>query len=132
MEDRIVNTHPTPQLRKKAGRALIECVLWLRIGFIGACGLAAGLLQLFDGEVKPLSALALALSGGALAAISWWRGRTVLDIVDGAAAVTAGVSSLAGAENGGSAVLPSLTQGGHSTITDAAPGFAATPPEASS
>ena len=93
-----------PELRKKTGRALIECGLWLRIGFIGACGLAAGLLQLFDGKVKPLPALALAVSGAALAAMSWWRGRTVLDIVDGAAAVTAEVPSLASAESGGSAV----------------------------
>lgn len=92
MENRILNAHSMSELRQKAGRALGECGLWLRIGFIGASGLAAGLLQLFDGEVKPLSALALAVGGGVLAAGSWWRGRTVLDIVDGAAAVTAQIS----------------------------------------
>jgi len=93
MENRIVNTHSTPELRKKAGPAFLECGLWLRIGFIGASGLAAGLLQLFEGEVRPLSALALAVGGGVLAAASWWRARRVLDTADGAAAVTAGVPS---------------------------------------
>lgn len=97
MQDRMINTHPTSQSRKKAQRALVACGLWLRLGFIGACGLGAGLHQLLDGEVKPLSALALAVGGGALAAISWWRGRTVLDAVDGAAAVTARGSSPANA-----------------------------------
>jgi len=73
-------------LRRKAGRALVESGLWLRIGFIGASGVAAGLIQLFDGEVKPLSALALAVGGGVLAAVSWWRARTVLENADGATA----------------------------------------------
>lgn len=132
MEDRIANMHCTPGLRKKSRRALVECGLWLRIGFIGACGLAAGLLQLFNGETKPLSALVLAVSGGVLAAISWRRGRTVLDIVDGTAAVTAGVSAPGSAASSGWASRPSSEQGGRSTMTDAAPGFAATQPEASS
>jgi hypothetical protein len=72
---------------------VVECGLWLRIGFIGASALAAGLLQLFDGEVKPMSALALAVGGGVLAAVSWWRARTVLAIVDRTSAVSAGAPS---------------------------------------
>jgi hypothetical protein len=131
MEDQILNTHHTPELRDKAGRALIELGLWLRVGFIGACGVAGGVLQLFDGEVKPLSALALAASGGVLAAISWWRGRTVLDIVDGTAGVTAGVSSPASAASGGSASSLSSMRGRGSPITGAARRFAATRAKAS-
>ena len=97
MGDQIINTQSIPELSKRARRALIECGLWLRIGFIGASTLAAGLLQLFSGEVKALSALALAVGGGVLAAGSWWRGRTVLDLADRASAVIAGAPSPASA-----------------------------------
>ena len=131
MEDRIIDAHPAPQLRKRSERAILAYSLWLRIGFIGACGVAAGLLQLFDSDMKPSSALD-ALGGGALATISWWRGRTALDIVDDAAAMTAAVSSLAGTESGGLAMRPSSTKGGRSTMTNAAPVFAPAQPEASS
>jgi len=69
-------------------RALIACSLWLQIGFIGAPALAAGSLQLFGGETKWLSALALALSGGVLAAASWRRARTVLEHAERSSAVS--------------------------------------------
>ena len=68
-----------PERQITAERALVACSLWLHIGFIGAAALAVGLLQLFDGEAKWSSALALALSGGVLAAASWRRTRTVLE-----------------------------------------------------
>ncbi len=98
MENRNVNMNSsTPALRPKASRALIECGLWLRVTFIGASGVAAGLAQLLDGEGKLLPALALVVGGGAVAAASWWRGWTVLDTADQAAAVTAGGSSPASA-----------------------------------
>ena len=98
MENRNVNMNSSkPALRPKVTRALIECGLWVRVMFIGASGVAAGLAQLLDGEGRPLSALALILGGGAVTAASWWRGRTVLDTADQAAAVTAGGSSPAGA-----------------------------------
>ena len=132
MEDRIAITHPAPDLRRKTGRALVECGMWLRIGFVGACGPAAALLQLFDGEVKPLSTLVLAAAGGALAAISWWRCRTVLGNVDGAAGVAADPSSLAHPARSASASRPSSMQGGRRTGTDADPGVAVTQPGAAS
>lgn len=132
MEDRIAITHPEPDLRRKTGRALIEYGVWLRIGFIGACGPAAALLQLFDGEVKPLSALVLAAGGGALAAISWRRCRTVLGNVNGAAGVAADPSSLARSTRSASASRPSSMQRGRRTRTDADPGVAVTQPEATS
>ena len=69
-------------------RALVACSLWLHIGFGGATALAAGLLQLFGAEAKWPSALALAFSGGVLAAISWRRARIVLENADRVSAVT--------------------------------------------
>ena len=63
-------------------RALVACSLWLRIGFIGASAFAAGLLQLFDGEARWPFALAVAFSGGVLAAASWRRGLAVLERAD--------------------------------------------------
>jgi hypothetical protein len=76
-----------PQLQNNTERALIACSLWLHIGFIGAAALAVGLLQLFDGEPEWLSVLALAFSGGVLAAASWRRARTVLEHAERTSAV---------------------------------------------
>ena len=68
-----------PELQSNTERALIACRLWIHIGFIGATALAAGLLQLFDGEGKWPWALALVLLGGVLAAASWRRALTILE-----------------------------------------------------
>ena len=65
-------------------RLLIACSFWLRVGFVGASILVAGLLLLFNGEAKPLLAMASAAGGGLLAAVAWKRGRVLLDRVDGA------------------------------------------------
>ena len=92
MENQFVNTHSAHEMRNKGGRALVWCGLWLRVGFIGASALAAGLLQLFDGDVKPHLALALAVGGGVLAAVSWRRATAVLDVADSAAAGSDGAS----------------------------------------
>jgi len=72
-----------PDRQTNTERALIACSLWLHIGFIGATA-----LQLFDGEAKWSSALALALSGGVLAAASWRRARTVLEHAERSLAVS--------------------------------------------
>ena len=100
MEARIVNTQPIRELSRRARRALIESGLWLRIGFIGASGVAAGIIQLFGGEVKPISALALAVGGGVLATLSWRRAGAILESADkpaSAAPSTGRGHSLAGA-----------------------------------
>jgi hypothetical protein len=68
-------------------RTLVACSLWLHIGFIGASASAVGLLWLFGGEAEWLSALALAISGGMLAAASWRRARTVLGYAERAPAL---------------------------------------------
>ncbi len=82
MEARIANTQPIRDLSKSARRALVESGLWLRIGFIGASGVAAGIIQLLGGEGKPISALALAVGGGVLATLSWRRAWANLDSAD--------------------------------------------------
>ncbi|HSS70921.1 MAG TPA: hypothetical protein VLQ46_09755 [Casimicrobiaceae bacterium] len=66
------------ELRNNTDRLLLTCSLWLHGGFVGAVAVAAGLIQLFDGEASAFSALVLALSGGVLAAACWHRARTVL------------------------------------------------------
>ena len=63
----------------KQEHALAGCGLWLLIGFVGATAVAAGLLQLLEGEAPPFAALTLLFSGAALAAMSWRRGRIVLE-----------------------------------------------------
>jgi hypothetical protein len=97
MRNQIVSTHPGSELSKEARRTLLEYGLWLRIGFIGASAVAVALLQLFSGDVSPLPALALAAGGGVLAAGSWWRCRTLLNLADWAPAVAAGALLPAGA-----------------------------------
>ena len=94
MEDGIVNAYPTPELSRRARRALLACGLWLRVGFIGACGAALGLAQLLDGTMKPFPALALVIGGGVLAVVSWWRGHVVLDNADKPADTTAGAVAM--------------------------------------
>jgi hypothetical protein len=49
---------------------------------VGAFGLMGVLHQLFIGEMRLLSGLALAAGVGVLTVMSWWRARVVLDYVD--------------------------------------------------
>ena len=82
MEARIVNTQPIRDLSKSARHALVESGLWLRIGFIGASGVAAGILQLLGTDAKPISALALAVGSGIVATLSWRRAGAILENAD--------------------------------------------------
>ena len=70
-----------PDKSNNTERALIACSVWLHLGFIGAAASAAGLLELVDGTW--LSGLALIVSGGVLAAMSWRRARKVLQTAEG-------------------------------------------------
>jgi hypothetical protein len=89
MEDSIVNPLPSPAPIDRPGPALFVCGLWLRAAFVGASGFAAGLIQLVDGSMTPLSALALAMGGGALAVVGWWRARAALEPAAEPASATA-------------------------------------------
>jgi hypothetical protein len=82
MEARIAHTQPIRDLSKSARRALAESGLWLRIGFIGAGGVAAGIIQLLGGEGMPISALVLAVGGVVLATLSWRRAGALLESAD--------------------------------------------------
>lgn len=68
-------------------RALGACGVWLVVGFIGASAMAAGLLQLVDGDRDWLSALALAVSGGTVAIAGWRRSHSVLEQAKGVSAI---------------------------------------------
>jgi hypothetical protein len=57
--------------RYRTTRQLIGYSVWLHVGHVGAVAVAAGLLQLLDVNATTLPALALACSGGVLAAASW-------------------------------------------------------------
>ena len=68
--------------RMETGHTLFTYGLWIRIGFVGASGVLAGLLMLFDAESSAGRALLVFLAGAALAVMSWWRIRTVLGLLD--------------------------------------------------
>ena len=76
-----------PDLRSASGRYLTAFAVWLPIGFIGVSGVVVGAIQFFGSEAKPLSALALAVAYGLLAAFSWRRARSVLGANSSAPAV---------------------------------------------
>jgi len=71
-------------LRQESRRALFAYGLWIRIGFVGASGMLAGLLLLFDGESTAGRALLVLVGGAVLGAMSWWRVRAGLALLDGA------------------------------------------------
>jgi len=82
------NAYSAPEESNRSHFALFSCGLWLRIGAVGAFGLMGMLHQLFNGEMQPLSALALAVGFGALVVMSWWRALVALDRDDEAALAT--------------------------------------------
>lgn len=59
--------------------ALFACGMWLRLGFVGASAALAGVVALFGGDGTPLSALALAAGGAALAVFGWRRAYAAVD-----------------------------------------------------
>ena len=59
--------------------AALGCGLWLHMGFVGATAVAAGLLELFNGEATWPSALTVAALGCVLAIGCWRRARMVLE-----------------------------------------------------
>lgn len=129
MENQVATPHSLTAMTPKARRAFVAFGLWLRLGIVGAFGLVAGLLQLVDGEVKPLSALALTIGGGAMLAIGAWRGRTALDHVDDA---TSGASSAARATQVGAVSPPASGQALRRAPIDAVRRVAGIRPEVSS
>ena len=93
MENRPVNVYQVPELHGPTGRALLACGLWMRLGFIGASGVAVGVIQLFGNEGSPLAALTFALGGAALAVVSWRRAHAALSKADAPSEETAPAES---------------------------------------
>ena len=69
---------------RESGHALLAVGLWLRAGFVGASGVVAGLILLFDGEFAASTAFAVLAGGAALTALSWWRTQGALALLDAA------------------------------------------------
>ena len=89
MKDRTSKIHA---VRRETGRALLACGFWLRAGFVGASGVIAGLILLFDSEFAASTAFAVLAGGAALTVLSWWRVRGVLALLDTNEAGARGVS----------------------------------------
>lgn len=96
MENQPANVYQMPDLRGSTGRALLACGLWLRLGFVGASAVVVGLIQLFGDEASPVSALALAVGGAALAVVSWRRAHAALSRTPDAPATAAAARSQTG------------------------------------
>jgi hypothetical protein len=82
-----------PDLSTRDRSALFSCGLWLRLGYVGAFAIAGVLIQLFNGQMKPLSALGLAAGAATLMAVSWWRARAALEGADATVAATAATTA---------------------------------------
>jgi hypothetical protein len=94
MNNQYGNTSSYAAWRNEAGPGVVAFGMWLRVGFIGASAVAVGLIQLFSGEVKPLSALALTAGGLLLALFCWRRARNAFGVQDDAAvSVNTGAAS---------------------------------------
>jgi len=82
MEYRRTTTPSTSDVPQGAWQALSACGLWMRVGFVGASALAAGLVLAFRGESGALTALTLVLGGGLVAVLSWRHARKILERAD--------------------------------------------------
>ena len=68
--------------------------MWLRGGFIGASVCAIGLVKLFEGDGKPLLALALVAVGAVLAVYDWRRALACLEAPNDATTAASAVVPL--------------------------------------
>ena len=107
MKDRISNIHP---VSRESRRALLACGFWLRAGFIGASGVIAGLILLFDSEFAASTAFAVLAGGAALTALSWWRARATLGLLHTAESGAPRVSPTVNAASAKSALRTSSMQ----------------------
>lgn len=82
MDSEVVSTSSASELRRQAGRAAVAFGLWLRLAFVGAGTLIAGLLLLLDDPARPLLTLALVVGGGVLATVGWRRAARILNAAD--------------------------------------------------
>jgi hypothetical protein len=79
MKSNLVVTTSNSTQRDPGGLSCFAFGMWLRGGFIGASVCAIGLVQLFDGDSRPLPALSLAVVGALLAVYNWRRAPKCLE-----------------------------------------------------
>ena len=78
MNEPIVKIHAPRPLDTATRRSLLVCGLWMRAGFVGASATAIGIIQFFQNEWSPLTAMSTAAGGVALAVFSWRRAHAAL------------------------------------------------------
>ena len=82
MNDRNAYANDLSVIHGESSGALFACGMWLRLGFVGASAALAGIVALFGGDGTPLSALALATGGAALAVLGWRRAYAAVDAIE--------------------------------------------------
>jgi hypothetical protein len=68
--------------RSRFDRKVVTAGLWLRVGTAAAFVVAGGVVAIFNGDVTPAQALAMALGGATVCAFAWrraWRTMTAAD-----------------------------------------------------
>ena len=93
MNDRNAYANDIAVIHGEDSGALFACGMWLRLGFVGASAAVAGVVALFGGDGTPLSALALALGGAALAVFGYRRAYAAVHATERPEQRTAGVGS---------------------------------------
>jgi hypothetical protein len=73
MKNHYIHTRHPPELRSAYHDAIVASGFWLRVGFLGVSAVAISLLMLFDGDARPVNAVAGALAGAVVAAFAWRR-----------------------------------------------------------
>lgn len=64
--------------RGRLDRKAVSGGLWLRVGSAATFVLAGGVVALFNGDIAPEPALAMALGGAVVCVLAWRRAWTVL------------------------------------------------------
>lgn len=77
-----MSTARTAYMPAKAWRALTACGGWMRMSFVGASALAAGLALAVRGAADVPAVAALVAGGGFVAVFSWRRARAILERAD--------------------------------------------------
>jgi hypothetical protein len=73
------NIHPD---LAKTSWSVVAGSLWLRLGVVAATGAIVALSELYRGEIGILAALAWIFGGAWVTALSWRRGKALLDQPD--------------------------------------------------
>jgi len=66
----------------KVSWSLVAVSMWLRLGIVGVTAAIVALTELYEGEIGIVAALAWIFGGAWGAALSWRRGKALLDESD--------------------------------------------------